>query len=199
MVVTAESVKQLRERTGAGMMDCKAALTQAGGDLDQAVDILRKQGIAVAGRKAGRAAREGIIEAYVHLGGRIGVLLELNCETDFVSRTPEFQKLAHELAMQVAASRPLYTTREEVPAAEVEKERVIQRERVVAEGKPERVADKIVEGRMDKFYQEICLMEQPFIRDPNCRVSDVVAGVVARIGENIAVGRFSRFEIGGTK
>ncbi|MEW6522173.1 MAG: translation elongation factor Ts [Bacillota bacterium] len=195
-MITAERVKELRDRTGAGMMDCKAALTQAGGDLEKAVDILRKKGIAVASKKAGREAREGIVDAYIHLGGRIGVLLELNCETDFVARTPEFKELAHELSMQVAAARPLYTRREEIPAEEVEKERSLQRERVLAEGKPERVADKIVEGRMDKYYQELCLMEQAFIRDPSRRVSDIVTDAVARIGENITVGRFVRFEIG---
>jgi elongation factor Ts len=195
-MITAQQVKDLRDRTGAGMMDCKAALEEAGGDVEKAVDILRMKGMAVAARKATREAREGIIDAYIHLGGKLGVLLELNCETDFVARTPEFQQLAHDLAMQVAAARPRYVRREDVPAPEVEKERALQRERALAEGKPERIVDRIVAGRMDKFFQEVCLLEQPFIRDPDRRVGDLITDAVARIGENLSVGRFVCFRVG---
>ncbi len=195
-MITAKQVKELRDKTGVGMMECKKALTETNGDMDKAYELLRKKGAAAASKKADRAAREGIIESYVHLGGRIGVLIEVNCETDFVARTDEIKELAHDLAMQVAAVRPLYVQREDVPAQEVEEEKRLQRERALEEGKPERVVDRMVEGRMDKFFQEICLLEQAFIREPERKVKDLITEAVTRTGENITVGRFARFEIG---
>lgn len=195
-MITAKQVKELRDRTGVGMMDCKKALTETDGDMEKAYELLRKKGAATASKKAERAAREGIVESYVHLGGRIGVLIEVNCETDFVARTDEMKELAHNLAMQVAAARPLYVKREEVPAEEAEEEKRLQRERALEEGKPEPVVDRMVEGRMDKYFQEICLLEQPFIREPERKVKDLITEAVTRTGENITVSRFARFEIG---
>ncbi len=195
-MITAKQVKELRDRTGVGMMDCKKALTETDGDMEKAYELLRKKGAATASKKAERAVREGIVESYVHLGGRIGVLIEVNCETDFVARTDEMKELAHNLAMQVAAARPLYVKREEVPAEEAEEEKRLQRERALEEGKPEPVVDRMVEGRMDKYFQEICLLEQPFIREPERKVKDLITEAVTRTGENITVSRFARFEIG---
>jgi len=195
-MIDASMVKQLRERTGAGMMECKKALAETGGDMEKAVDYLRERGLAQAAKKATREALEGIVDAYVHLGGRIGVLIEVNCETDFVARNEEFRSLVHDLAMQVAAQRPLYIRREDVPAEVVEKEREIQRTRALEEGKPAAVVDRIVAGRMDKFFQEICLMEQPFIKDEDMTVEELVKQKIAKIGENITVRRFVRFEVG---
>jgi elongation factor Ts len=189
-------VKELRQRTGAGMMDCKEALVATGGDLDRAVEVLRQKGLAKAARKAARVAAEGLVESYIHAGGRIGVLIEVNCETDFVARTPEFKSLCRDLAMQVAASKPEYVSREDVPAEVLEKEKSILRAQALNEGKPERIVDKIVEGRLAKFYEERCLLEQPFIRDLDRSVKDYLAEKIAAIGENIVVRRFVRFELG---
>ena len=195
-MITAKQVKELRDRTGVGMMECKKALSETGGDIEKAYELLRKKGAATASKKSSRAAREGIIESYVHLGGRIGVLIEVNCETDFVARTDELKDLAHNLAMQVAAARPLYVSREDVPADDVEAEKRLQRDRALEEGKPEGVVERMVEGRMDKYFQEICLLEQPFIREPERKVRDLITEAVTRTGENITVGKFARFEIG---
>lgn len=190
-------VKDLRERTGAGMMDCKKALLETGGDAEKAVEWLRQKGLATAAKKAGRTASEGIVDAYIHLGGRIGVLIEVNCETDFVARTEPFRALVRDLAMQVAAASPRFIRREEVPAAEVEKEREILRARALEEGKPAHIVDKIVEGRLEKqFFTQACLEEQPFIKNPDQTVGDLLKETIARLGENIVVRRFVRFEVG---
>ncbi len=190
-------VKALRERTGAGMMDCKAALVATGGDMEKAVEWLRQKGLATAVKKAGRAASQGVVESYVHLGGRIGVLVEVNCETDFVARTEEFRALARDLAMQVAAAAPRYVRREDVPPEEVERERQILRARTLEEGKPAHVVDRIVEGRLEKqFFNQVCLEEQPFIKNPDVTVGQVVKEAIARFGENIVIRRFARFELG---
>lgn len=196
MAITAEMVKELRERTGAGMMDCKKALVDAGGDMEKAAVILRERGLAAAAKKASRIASEGLVESYIHLGGRVGVLIEVNCETDFVAKTDEFKQLVRDLAMQVAASKPMCVRREEVPADAIEQEREIYRQQALNEGKPEKVIDKIVDGRLDKFYQQVCLLEQPFIKDQDKTVGDLVTEKVAKLGENISVRRFARFELG---
>jgi elongation factor Ts len=199
MEVRAESVKELRDKTGAGFMDCKKALSEAGGDLDQAVRWLREKGLAVAAKKAGRVTSEGLIGTYLHAGGRIGVLVEVNCETDFVAKTPDFQGLVKELAMQVAAASPAlprYVRREEVPPEVVEQEREIYRAQAKSSGKPDKVIEKIVDGKVDKFLSDICLLEQSFIRDPEKTVKDIVAEAIAKLGENINVRRFARFQLG---
>jgi elongation factor Ts len=196
MSVTPQMVKELRERTGAGMMDCKNALLESKGDMEAAIDVLRKKGLASAAKKAGRVAAEGAVGSYVHGGGKIGVLVEVNCETDFVARTDEFQELVKDIAMHIAAAAPQYVRREEVTEEILARERAVQRERTLAEGKPEKVVDKIVEGRMEKFYAETVLLEQPFIKDPDKTVGDLVTEKVAKIGENIQVRRFSRFKLG---
>lgn len=194
--ISTSMIRELRERTGAGMMDCKKALVDTSGDMDKAIDLLRKKGLASAAKKATRAAEEGIVEAYVHHNSKIGVLLELKCETDFVARTDEFKNLARQLAIHVAWANPQYTSSEDVPQEEVDREKAIERERALAEGKPEVVVDKIVEGRIAKFYESICLLEQPFVRDNSKKVKDVIAEVVAVLGENIVVGNFARLAIG---
>ena len=194
--ITAELVKELRQRTGVGMMECKRALSETAGDIDKAIDYLRKQGMAAADRKSGREASEGLVESYIHPGNRVGVLIEVNCETDFVARTDEFQKLVRNLAMQVAATRPLAVRREDVPAAVVERERDIYRAQLVAEGKPEAIVPKIVEGKLDKFFQTVALYEQPFIRDDKKTVEEIVKEAIAKIGENIRVRRFATFTLG---
>jgi len=196
--ITAQLVKQLRERTGAGMMECKSALQEAGGDLAAAEVVLRKRGLASAARKASRATKQGIIGTYIHPGAQLGVLLEVNCESDFVARTAEFKHLVHDLAMQVAAADPHYLRKEDVPAAALDKEREIQRARALAEGKPEKVVDKIVEGRLSKFYEEACLYEQPFIKDNTMTVGQLIAATIAKTGENISVTRMARFKVGDT-
>lgn len=194
--VTAAMVKELRERTGAGMMDCKRALAETGGNLDKAADYLREKGLAAAAKKAGRVAAEGIVEAYIHGGGRIGVLIEVNCETDFVAKTGEFRSFVRDLAMQVAASRPEYVRREEVPPAVVTKEREILAAQAANEGKPEKIIQRMVDGRLEKFYKENCLLEQPFIKNPDITVQQLVTEMIAKIGENISVRRFARYEMG---
>ncbi|ATW24542.1 translation elongation factor Ts [Candidatus Formimonas warabiya] len=194
-MITAEMVKELRERTGAGMMDCKKALTEANGEMEKAVEILREKGLAAAAKKAGRIAAEGLVEAYIHGGGRIGVLVEVNCETDFVAKTDEFRQLCRDIAMQVAASKPEFVSRDEISQAVIEKEKEILRAQALNEGKPEKVVDKMVEGRIDKYYKEVCLLEQPFIKDPDKTVQELLTEKVAKIGENISVRRFVRYQV----
>lgn len=196
MQVTPQLVKELRERTGAGMMDCKRALVDTEGDVEKAIDLLRKQGMATAAKKAGRVAAEGIVGSYIHGGGRIGVLLEVNCETDFVARTDDFQALVKDLAMHIAAADPRVVSRDEVTDDLLESERAIYREQAIESGKPENVVDRIVEGKIEKFYSESVLMEQAFIKNPDVTVQEMVTAVVAKLGENIQVRRFARFKVG---
>jgi len=188
--ITAQLVKELRERTGAGMMDCKSALAEANGDLAEAEVVLRKRGIAAAAKKATRATKQGLIGSYIHPGAQLGVLVEVNCESDFVARTEEFKELVHDIAMQIAAADPRFIRKEDVTPEVLEKEREIQRARALAEGKPEKVVDKIVEGRLNKFYEEVCLYEQPFIKDNTLTIGQLIATKIAKIGENISVSRF---------
>lgn len=195
-MISAADVKELRNRTGAGMMDCKKALEESGGDMDKAIEYLRKKGLATAAKRAGKIASEGLVHAYIHGGGRIGVLIEVNCETDFVAKTDAFKELVHDLAMQVAASRPEYIGREDVPEEVLNKEKEILREQALNEGKPEKVIDKIVAGRLEKFYQDNCLLEQPFIKDMDRKVQDLINEAVAKLGEKIVVRRFVRYEVG---
>lgn len=194
--ITAGMVKELRERTGAGMLDCKKALEEKNGDMEQAIEYLREKGIASAAKKAGRIAAEGVVESYIHGGGRIGVLVEVNCETDFVAKTPEFRELVKDIAMQIAASRPEYVSKEDVPESELEKEKHILKVQALNEGKPEKVVEKMVQGRIEKYYKEVCLLEQPFIRDPEITVNQLIINKISKIGENIKVRRFARFELG---
>lgn len=196
MAISASLVKELREKTGAGMLDCKKALEEAGGDLDKASEILRERGLAAAAKKAGRIATEGLVESYIHGGGRIGVLVEVNCETDFVAKTDQFREFVKDIAMQIAAANPQYLRREDVPAEALEKEKEILRAQALNEGKPEKVVDKIVEGRLSKFFEENCLMEQAFIKDPDKTIAQLVNEKIAAIGENISIRRFARFELG---
>jgi len=196
MEVSANIVKQLREKTGAGFMDCKKALAETGGDVEKAIDYLRKRGVAAAAKKADRIVTDGAVGAYVHPGGKVGVLLEINCETDFVARNAEFQALLKDMAMQVAAANPRYVRREEVSAEESEREKSIYRQQALETGKPEKVIEKIIEGKMERFYSEVCLLEQPFIKDPDRKVSAVINDAIARLGENIQVRRFARYHLG---
>lgn len=196
MAVTAEMVKQLRDKTGAGMMDCKRALTDADGDMERASEILREKGLASASKKAGRVAAEGLVESYIHGAGRIGVLVEVNCETDFVGKNEDFKALVKDIAMHIAASNPQYVRREEVPADVVEKEREILKNQTLNEGKPANIVDKIVEGRIDKFHKDICLMEQMFVKEPDKSIEQLVKEKIAQIGENISIRRFARFVVG---
>jgi len=196
MAITADQVKQLREKTGAGMMDCKTALTEAGGDIDKAVELLRKKGLASAAKRAGRATKDGIIGHYIHMGGKVGVLVEVNCETDFVARTEDFQRLAKELAMHIAAADPKFVKREDVPAEVLEKEKEIYRAQFADSGKPANVIDKIAEGKLESYYAQVCLLEQPSIRDPNVSVKQMIADASAKTGENVTVTRFVRFKLG---
>jgi elongation factor Ts len=196
MEISAQLVKQLREKTGAGMMECKSALVEAKGDIGEAEVVLRKKGIASAAKKSARSTKQGVIGTYVHPGSQLGVLIEVNCESDFVARTGDFQELVHDLAMQVAAADPQFVRKEDVTAAALDKERDIQRARALAEGKPEKMVDKIVEGRMNKFYEEVCLYEQPFIKENTTTVSDLIKSKIAKLGENISVSRFVRFKVG---
>ncbi len=194
--ISAALVKQLRDKTGAGMMDCKKALEEANGDLAEAEVVLRKKGIAAAAKRQSRAARQGAIGCYIHPGSQLGVMVEVNCETDFVARTDGFQELVHDIAMQIAAADPKYLRREEVPAAVLDKEREIARDRARAEGKPEKVLEKIVEGRLAKYYEEACLMDQPFIKDNTLTVDQMIRANISKMQENIAVARFTRFKVG---
>jgi elongation factor Ts len=196
MAITAEMVKQLRDKTGAGMMDCKAALTEAAGDIDKAVEILRKKGLASAAKRAGRVTKDGVIGHYIHMGGKVGVLVEVNCETDFVARTDDFQALARELAMHITAADPKYVRREDVPPDVLEKEREIYRAQFDGSGKPASVIEKIVEGKLDSYYAQVCLLDQPSVRDPNIAIKQMIANAAAKTGENITVSRFVRFKLG---
>ncbi|MGD1095379.1 MAG: translation elongation factor Ts [Bryobacteraceae bacterium] len=198
MEISAQIVKQLRERTGAGMMECKSALKEAKGDLNEAETVLRKRGIASAAKKSTRTTKQGVIGTYIHPGAQLGVMLEVNCESDFVARTEDFQSLVHDLAMQIAAADPQFLRKEDVTPSAMEKERDIQRARALAEGKPEKMVDKIVEGRMNKFYEEVCLYEQPFIKENTTTVADLIKTKIAKLGENISVSRFVRFKVGDT-
>jgi len=193
--ITAALVKQLRERTGAGMMECKKALVEANGDIEAGVVVLRKHGIASADKKATRSTQQGLIGTYVHPGGQLGVMVEVNCESDFVARTDDFQELVKDLAMQIAAADPKYLRREDVPAEALEKEKEIQRARAIGEGKPEKVADKIVEGRMAKYYEEVCLYDQPFVKENTLTIDQLIKTKIAKLGENISVARFARFKV----
>ena len=195
-MITAEMVKQLRERTGAGMMDCKKALTETNGDTDKAIEFLREKGLAAAAKKSGRVAAEGLVESYIHGEGRIGVLVEVNIETDFAARNDEFKVFVKDIAMQIAASKPEYVRREEVPASKIESEKEILRVQAKNEGKPEKIIEKMVEGRIEKFYAENCLMDQAFIKDPDITITQLVNEKISRIGENIYIRRFARFERG---
>ncbi len=196
MNINAKLVKELRERTGAGMMDCKKALVETDGDLDKAIDALRKSGIAKAEKKGVRAANEGLIYSYIHHGGRLGVLLDLSCETDFVAKTEGFKDLAHNLAMQIAATNPLAIKRDDLDSKIVDHEKEIYLEQAKNSGKPDHIADKMVEGRLNKFYQEVCLVDQAFIKDPDKKVNDLLTEAIATLGENITVNRFTRYAVG---
>jgi len=194
--ISASAVKELREKTGAGMMDCKKALAETAGDFTKAEEYLRKKGLSAAAKKAGRIASEGAVASYVHMGGKIGVLVEVNCETDFAARSEAFQQLVKDIAMQIAASAPLYVRREEVPAALVEKEMEIARGQAREQKKPEAIVEKIAQGKVDKYFREVCLLEQPFVKDDKLAVQDVLTQAVAKIGENMQVRRFARFVLG---
>jgi elongation factor Ts len=196
MEITAALVKQLRELTGAGMMECKKALVEANGDMAEAEVVLRKRGISMAGKKAGRATSQGLIGCYIHAGGQLGVMVEVNCESDFVARTDVFQELVHDIAMHIAAADPRYLRKEDVPAAVLDKEKEIARDRAIAEGKPEKVLDRIVEGRLVKFYEEVCLLDQPFVKEATLTIDQLVKTRIAKLGENIAIARFTRFKVG---
>ena len=195
-MTTSEKIRELRERTGAGMLDCKNALTEKDGDIEKAIELLREKGLAAAAKKAGRIAAEGLCEAYIHGAGRIGVLLEINCETDFVAKTDEFKGLAKDICMQIAASKPEYVRREDVPAEVVDREKEIFTAQALNEGKPANVVEKMITGRIEKYYKEICLLEQPFIRDTDMTIQQLLVDKIARIGENINVRRFVRYELG---
>jgi elongation factor Ts len=196
MEITAGMVKELREMTGSGLMDCKRALVESNGNMEKAVEYLREKGLATVAKKAGRIAAEGIVDSYIHGGGRIGVLVEVNIETDFAAKNTEFRELVRDIAMQVAASNPLYVSREEIPPEVVEKEKEILKAQAMNEGKPEQIAEKMVAGRLEKYYKQVCLLEQPFIKDTDKTVLDVINEKIAKIGEKISVRRFTRYEMG---
>jgi len=196
MAISAEQVKALRDQTGAGMMECKKALLEADGDFEKAVTLLRERGLAAAAKRADRQTREGIIGHYIHAGGRLGVLAEVNCETDFVAATEEFQELVRDIAMQIAASNPSYVRREDVRQEEIEREKEIYHNQAQSAGKPEKIMERIVEGKLNKYYSEVCLYEQPFIKDPELTVEELIKAKIAVLKENIAVKRFARFKVG---
>jgi len=196
MEITASVVKELRERTGAGMMDCKRALQEMNGDMEKAIDFLREKGLAAAAKKAGRIAAEGIVDSYIHMGGKVGVLVEVNCETDFVAKTDDFRALVHDIALQIAAAAPDYLDRAEVPADVIEHEKTVLRAQALAEGKPEKVVDRMVEGRVEKYYKDTCLLEQLFVKDTDKTIQDMLNDAIAKIGEKITVRRFARFKMG---
>lgn len=195
-MVDASTVKELRERTGAGMMDCKRVLVETDGNIEKAIEVLREKGLAAAAKKAGRIASEGIVEAYIHGGGRIGVLIEVNAETDFVAKNADFRAFVRDMAMQVAATNPMYVSRDQVDQAVVEKEKEIFRQQAINEGKPEKIIDKMVEGRVEKYYKEICLLEQPFVKNPDMTVQVLLNSMIVKIGENLSIRRFTRYEMG---
>lgn len=196
MEISAGMVKDLREKTGAGMMDCKKALSESGGNFEKAVDYLRQKGLATAAKRAGRIASEGRIGSYVHAGGKIGVMVEINCETDFVAKTDDFQVFAKDIAMHIAASNPLFIRREEVTSDILERERGIYRAQARETGKPEKIIDKIIDGKLEKFYGEVCLLEQPFVKDPDLSVQDLLNGLIGKLGEKVEIRRFNRFQVG---
>ncbi len=196
MSITSQMVKELRDKTNAGMMDCKKALNETGGDMEKAVDLLRQKGLAVAQKRAGRATSEGVVQTYVHAGGKLGVLVEVGCETDFVAKTDSFIEFAKDIAMHIAAVNPVALKREEVPADLAERERAIYTQQALDSGKPANIAEKIVVGKMDKFYADVCLMEQKFVKNPDVSIQDLLNGVVASLGENISIKRFARFQVG---
>lgn len=196
MEIAAGAIKELRQRTGVGVMDCKKALVECGGNVDEAIDVLRKKGLAKAAKRAGRETTEGLITSYIHPGGKIGVLVDINCETDFVARTEDFRNLAKDIAMHIAAMNPIAIDREEIPPAVIEKERDILRAEAAASGKPAKVMDKIVEGRLEKFFTEQCLLEQAYIKNPDISVKDLIHDTIAKVGENITVRRFTRYQLG---
>ncbi|MGC8594887.1 MAG: translation elongation factor Ts [Candidatus Kryptoniota bacterium] len=196
MEITSEMVKNLRELTGAGMMECKKALTESNGDIEKAKQILRARGAAVAEKRAGRETKQGLVEAYIHAGGRIGAMVELNCETDFVARTPEFKQVARDIAMQIAAMNPMVVSREDLPEEFKLRQLQLFREEALAEGKPAQVVDKIAEGKMEKYYQEVVLLEQAFIKDPQVMIKDLINEIAAKTGESVSIRRFQRFELG---
>ncbi len=196
MAISASDVKALREKTGAGMMDCKKALEATNGDMEKAIEFLRKKGLQKVEKRAGRQTKEGIIQSYIHPGSRLGVLVEINCETDFVARTDEFQQFAKDVAMQVAASKPLVVDRSELPEDVLAKEKEIYRAQALEQGKPENILDRIVEGKMEKFYQDVCLLEQSFVKDPNRTIRDLLNEKISKLGENIVIRRFVRFQLG---
>ena len=196
MSITSQMVKELRDKTNAGMMDCKKALTETGGDMEKAVDLLRQKGLAVAQKRAGRATSEGIVETYVHAGGKLGVMVEVGCETDFVAKTDSFLDFAKDIAMHIAAVNPVALKREEVPADLVEREKAIYTQQALDSGKPENIAEKIVVGKMDKFFSDVCLMEQKFVKNPDVSIQDLLNEIIASLGENISIKRFARFQVG---
>ena len=196
MEITAKMVKELRDKTNAGMMDCKQALTACAGDMGKAIDFLRQKGLMTARKRAGRSTQEGLVHSYIHAGGRIGVLIEVNCETDFVAKTEQFEEFVHNLAMHVAAANPLCVDKESLPESVLEKERGIYRAQALEMGKPEKVVDKIIEGKIKKFYSEVCLLEQPYIKDTDVTVGDLLNETVGKIGENIQIRRFVRYQVG---
>ncbi|HOJ71033.1 MAG TPA: translation elongation factor Ts [Syntrophorhabdaceae bacterium] len=198
MEINAELVKKLREKTGVGLMDCKEALKQSKGDMEKAIEYLREKGLAKLQKRTGRAASEGVIASYIHTGGKIGVLVEVNCETDFAANSKDFQEFAKDIAMQITAANPLYVKREDVPEEVKEKEKNIYRRQAIDSGKPEKIVDRIAEGKMEKFYQEVCLMEQSFIKNPDITIKQLLEGLVVKIGENIVIRRFVRFQLGET-
>lgn len=197
MEIAADLVKELRVKTGAGIMDCKEALKASNGNFDKAVDFLREKGLSAATKKSSRATKDGLITSYIHMGGKVGVMIEVNCETDFVAKTENFKNLTRDLAMHIAAMNPLYVKPEDVPEAVLQREKDIYRKQVIAEGKPEKIADKIVEGKLKKFFEEVCLMKQKFIKDTNMTVEDLIKASIAATGENILVKRFVRYQLGG--
>jgi elongation factor Ts len=194
--ISAAMVKELREKSGAGIMDCKQALAENDGDMEKAVDFLRKKGLATAAKRAGRATSEGTVQSYIHMGGKIGVMVEVNCETDFVAKTDDFQEFARNLAMHIAATSPVGITAEDVPEDVIERERAIYREQALEMGKPEKMIDKIVDGKLNKFFKESCLMDQPFVRDPDKTITDYLNEVIAKTGEKVTIKRFARFQVG---
>ena len=196
MEVTAAMVKELRERTGAGMLDCKKMLVEANGDMDKAIDLLREKGLAAAAKKAGRIAAEGLVDSYIHMGGKIGVLVEVNCETDFVANTDRFKALCHDVAMHIAAAKPEFLDKADVPTDNLEKEKEVLRAQALNEGKPEKIVERMVEGRIEKYYKEVCLMEQPFVKDPDKTIRDLISEATVAIGEKISIRRFVRYERG---
>ena len=196
MHITSTMVKELREKTGAGIMDCKEALGASNGSMDEAIDYLRKKGLQAAAKRSARNTREGLVGSYIHAGGRLGVLVEVNCETDFVARTDDFQELVRDLGMQIAASHPRYVSRQEVPEVEIAKERHILEEQAKAAGRPAHIIANIVTGRLEKFYEDVCLLDQPFVKNPDVSVEDMIKEKIAKVGENITVSRFTRFVLG---